>query len=101
MIRTIVAIVVLAAVIILINRFSRDGTQERLAQRRMANSMSQGMRDGQRVDVRLHLGEADVWYAGTALHGNRVQLDDYPYGASIAEPGEILDWRPQSGQFSE
>jgi hypothetical protein len=63
--------------------------------------MSQGMRDGQRVEVLLHPVEADVWYAGTALHGKRVQLDDYPNGPSIAGPGDITDWRPQSGQSSE
>ena len=101
MVRTLLAIIVLAVVIILVNRLAPDGTQERLARRRIANSMSEGMRAGQRVEVLLHRGEADVYYPGTALAGGRVQLDDYPYGAPIVEPGDITDWRPQSGQSSD
>jgi hypothetical protein len=101
MLRTLLVIIALAVVIILVNRFAPDGTQERLARRRLDNSMSQGMREGQRVEVRLQRGEADVWHTGTVLHGDRVQLDAYPGGLPIAEPAEITDWRPQSRQSSE
>jgi hypothetical protein len=93
-IRTLLIIIVLAIVIIAVNRFAPDGTQERLARRRLANSTSQRMHDGQRVEVLLDRGEADTWYAGTAFDGGRVTLDDNPHGPPIAEPADITDWRP-------
>lgn len=54
---------------------------------------------GQRVEVLMHRGEADVWYRGTTAERGRVILDDgFPYGSppgpQVAEPAEIADWRP-------
>ena len=60
---------------------------------RSAWNSSTSPKRGQRVEVLLHRGEVDVWYAGTA-EGGRVRLDTYPHGDSVVEPDEIADWRP-------
>lgn len=57
------------------------------------------MRQGQRVEVLLHRGMADVYYPGVAIADGRVLLEDgFPYGDSpgalLVEASEVADWRP-------
>lgn len=51
-------------------------------------------KDGDRVEVLLNRGEADVWYAGTA-EGVNVRLDDYPYGEPLVTVADIMHVQPE------
>lgn len=57
---------------------------------------------GDRVEVLLHRGEADVWHSGTVLAGGGVSLDepDDTDGSAIVNPEAIAEWRLQPGQSS-
>lgn len=52
------------------------------------------MKDGDRVEVLLNRGEADVWYAGT-IEGDNVRLDDYAHGEPLATPADITYMQPE------
>jgi hypothetical protein len=49
------------------------------------------MKDGQRVEVSLHRGDANLYYSGTVVDAAkmRVRLDV----RSIVEEADIADWR--------
>jgi hypothetical protein len=49
------------------------------------------MRDGQRVEVNLHRGDANLYYSGTVVDATkmRVRLDVQ----SLVEEADIADWR--------
>jgi hypothetical protein len=48
------------------------------------------MKDGQRVEVSLHRGDANLYYSGTVVEAKmRVRLDV----RSIVEEADIADWR--------
>lgn len=48
---------------------------------------------GQRVEVLLHRGQADVWYRGTVIDGGRVRLDTCPHADPTIEYEMIAVWR--------
>lgn len=54
------------------------------------------MKDGQRVEISLHHGDANLYYAGTVVDAAkmRVRLDV----RSIVEEADIADWRPEPWQ---
>jgi hypothetical protein len=56
------------------------------------------MEEGQRVEVRLHRGAADVWYGGTVVdaHSQRVRLDSGTEleGEGYVDADTIAEWRP-------
>jgi len=54
------------------------------------------MKDGQRVEVSLQRGDADLYYSGTVVDAAkmRVRLDVQ----SIVEEADIADWRPAPWQ---
>ncbi len=54
------------------------------------------MRDGQRVEVSLQRGNANLYYLGTVVDATRmrVRLDLH----SIVEQDDIADWRPAPWQ---
>jgi hypothetical protein len=57
------------------------------------------VKPGDRVEVLLHRGMADVWYSGAALAGGAVQLDPHEYDWPLelrAEPADICERRPIS-----
>ena len=60
--------------------------------------MNDDMQNGLRVEVRLHRGAVDVWYAGTVVDApsRRVHLDSGtdPGTDAYVDVDAIADWRP-------
>jgi hypothetical protein len=60
--------------------------------------MDEDMQNGLRVEVRLHRGAADAWFAGTVVDASsrRVRLDSGTDLGSDAyeDVDSIADWRP-------
>jgi hypothetical protein len=61
------------------------------------------MRDGQRVEVRLHGHEPPEWLAGTVIKARKqwVQMDAPGSGVPhVADENSISEWRPERADLS-